>query len=178
MAISGGQAGVHDGGYIGRGDLRLEPSHRAGTRTQACGDDGQELCAESPSMERADADADLGRRCRTLPWRSGYRRLPWRERGRGTQSTSRSRRPWRAQTRREPGTAIQGGGCRGRGCGSRLRGERSAGIANAWWWRAACAETKCAEPWMEGRAACAEPWMEGARRQTVEPCTKYCERLH
>jgi hypothetical protein len=49
MAISGGRAGVHDSGYIGRIDSRLEPSHRVGTRTQARGHNGQELCAESPS---------------------------------------------------------------------------------------------------------------------------------
>jgi hypothetical protein len=144
-------------------------------------------------MERADADADPGRRCQTLPWRSGYRRLPGRERGRGTQSTSRSRHPWRARTRREPGAAIRGGGCRfpcresrqglgtedvadtdagqdrgdcGRGA-SGLRGLR-ARIADARWWRAACAEMKCASylRTRDGSAGAAE------RRTVVDAYSK------
>jgi hypothetical protein len=54
MAISGGREGVHDGGYIGQGDSRLEPSHRAGTRTQARGDDGQEQPGDGGGGKKED----------------------------------------------------------------------------------------------------------------------------
>jgi hypothetical protein len=45
---------VHDGGYIGQGDSRLEPSHRAGTRTQARGDDGQEQPGDGGGGKKED----------------------------------------------------------------------------------------------------------------------------